>query len=414
MIGRYINPYLERWTVALRRRRQLRETLKLRKASGQARTFKQDHSKRCQNCGASLTGPFCHLCGQKDGDMRRPIWEFTEELLDAFARPDSKTMQTLAMIMIVPGGLTRSYMDGRRARFIPPIRLFIIAFFTFFFIINVSNIAILDVSYKNETEFKESIKQGLDLEALKFDRKGKVILPDATVPVTISPRYYIKSLTPEDQRKFKEASKKAGFDIDHLAVKPLAENLETIDDYTFFRRLKVKILTPIESDENRIPIPKEDLESIINADDEQSAWVEKLRDGLARSFEDPMRFNELLNDRAQWALILYMPIFAVMLRFFHWRKDQRLMHQVVFSLHYHAFLMLLLILLIPIVQYLGGDTAFKVLTWGSIGYLFIALKIGQNQGWIKTFFKFLALWPLYFISLAGLLIYSVIMGVIEG
>ncbi|MCK5575155.1 MAG: hypothetical protein KAI28_05045, partial [Sphingomonadales bacterium] len=40
------------------------------------------HHLNCVNCGTPLGGPFCSHCGQKDEDIKRPLWSFFSEIGD--------------------------------------------------------------------------------------------------------------------------------------------------------------------------------------------------------------------------------------------------------------------------------------------------------------------------------------------
>lgn len=53
---------------------------------------------------------------------------------DLLASLDSRLWRTLGLLMFRPGRLTLDYLHGKRARFVPPVRLFIAASVVFFFI----------------------------------------------------------------------------------------------------------------------------------------------------------------------------------------------------------------------------------------------------------------------------------------
>ena len=400
MLGKFINPYLEAWTDKLRRRRKMRDLQKLRLASGQALVIKKDRQARCQNCGASLNGPFCHLCGQKDKEMRRPIWEFTEEILDNVFSMDSKTLQTLFLLIAIPGGLTRTYMDGRRARFVPPIRLFILTFFLFFILMEVFNIPILDVSFTPDKEYEaQEEKRKTNPDPFVLDENGLIVTKNGAVTIRQDPADLIKTMTEAEREQLRIAAEKANIDLTEILNN---KSYYRPKDYSggLTQRIKLKMLTPIDEDEERVALTRAQIDKLFMTGMDQE-WVDRFKDELTRALANPMQFNRTINERLQWALVIFMPLFGVLLRFFHWRKDQRLMDQFVFSLHYHAFLMLLMVIIIPIVPLFGGEVALNVFSLGSIGYLFVALKVGQKQGWFRTFFKFLLIWPIYFMSLVS-------------
>jgi hypothetical protein len=85
----------------------------------------------CLNCGTALVGPFCHACGQK-AHLHRSIGHIFEELVHGVLHWDSKGWRTLPLLVAQPGRLTRDYVEGKRARYIAPLSLFLALFLLMF------------------------------------------------------------------------------------------------------------------------------------------------------------------------------------------------------------------------------------------------------------------------------------------
>lgn len=89
-------------------------------------------SGTCLNCGAPLTGPFCAACGQRD----IPPYPSTRELVvDAFwelSGWDGRFASTVRALVRHPGMLTREFLEGRRARYLSPLRLYLLASLAYF------------------------------------------------------------------------------------------------------------------------------------------------------------------------------------------------------------------------------------------------------------------------------------------
>ena len=81
----------------------------------------------CANCAAILQGPYCHQCGQLAEDFHRSLWHLAVEAVESFFHFDGRFWRTLPRLARDPGGLTRDYLEGRRAGQIPPLRLFLVA-----------------------------------------------------------------------------------------------------------------------------------------------------------------------------------------------------------------------------------------------------------------------------------------------
>ncbi len=87
---------------------------------------------KCQNCGAALSGRFCHGCGQP-GHVHRSVIHMLEEFIHGILHFDTKAWRTLPMLAFRPGKLTRDYVYGHRARYISPLALFLFTIFLMFF-----------------------------------------------------------------------------------------------------------------------------------------------------------------------------------------------------------------------------------------------------------------------------------------
>ncbi|HRQ63463.1 MAG TPA: DUF3667 domain-containing protein [Xanthomonadaceae bacterium] len=84
--------------------------------------------ENCANCGVPLAGYYCHDCGQKRverGDLR--LGRLLEQFVEALTNLDSRFWRSLRMLLFRPGRLTSEYLAGRRARYMAPVSLFIIA-----------------------------------------------------------------------------------------------------------------------------------------------------------------------------------------------------------------------------------------------------------------------------------------------
>ena len=90
---------------------------------------------RCLNCNAVLTGPFCAACGQRDDRHVHSIGHFLAEAFEGLTHADSRLWKTLWPLLVRPGFLTREFFAGRRQRYLPPFRLYIVVSLLFFLVL---------------------------------------------------------------------------------------------------------------------------------------------------------------------------------------------------------------------------------------------------------------------------------------
>ena len=497
-----------KWSIALKRRRLRKERALLQNYKS-IETETRGDELRCHNCKAPLTGPFCHICGQRDNDLRRPIWTFFRELMDAIFDTDSKIIKTILLLVLVPGGLSRAFMEGRRARFLPPFRLYVVLLFVFFSTISLANVLILDIQVQPKAEMvaareaadaereleravreiaqgeehqraQQQILKQVAEDTAKLEQRllqdgllapgeitekleSDIARPDVAVPVTppdapslieaidsverddktgakllrkllggIAKRAgsgdenaaldleaaqdRVRELLDGSGREFSLAQRAAlesVLDMDVEAIELVAENRRggngfNIDGDDFPYDVNLFMFAKNDNQE-REGIKQEDIDFILN-DPQVPELVKKATEGLADALQDPLAFNKLFNEWLPWALVVLMPVFALILRVFHWGKQRFYLNQLVFALHFHSFLFVLLTAFTFIVPTVGGESAMEIFWIGTSLYLIIALKVGQDQSWIRAFLKAGFIWVSYFYTMMATMAVVMFMG----
>ena len=87
---------------------------------------------RCENCGATLSARYCGACGQRAEAPVHSLWHFAEVAIEDLTHADSRVWRTLGALLFRPGYLTREFLSGRRARYLPPVRLYLVISVVFF------------------------------------------------------------------------------------------------------------------------------------------------------------------------------------------------------------------------------------------------------------------------------------------
>jgi len=87
---------------------------------------------RCDNCGAAVPGRYCGACGQRLEPPLHSLWHFLTVAAEDVTHADSRLWRTLAALLFKPGFLTREFLHGRRASYLPPVRLYLVLSVAFF------------------------------------------------------------------------------------------------------------------------------------------------------------------------------------------------------------------------------------------------------------------------------------------
>ena len=81
----------------------------------------------CANCGSAHVGSYCSTCGQKAIPPNPTLKYFLHEFLHEVLNVDGKIFRSLRLLLTRPGFLTREIFLGRRASYMSPLRLYLIA-----------------------------------------------------------------------------------------------------------------------------------------------------------------------------------------------------------------------------------------------------------------------------------------------
>ena len=89
----------------------------------------------CRNCGTEVNGRYCPNCGQLAASFHRPILSLIGETISDTFTLDGRLARTLPILLFRPGRLTKNYTEGKRARYVPPFRMFLIASLVFYLVL---------------------------------------------------------------------------------------------------------------------------------------------------------------------------------------------------------------------------------------------------------------------------------------
>jgi hypothetical protein len=88
--------------------------------------------KNCLNCGTIVVGKYCHNCGQENTDPGMTLWGLFQHFFYDITHFDGKYFDTLRHLFTKPGFLSKAFMDGKRASFVDPVKMYIFTSAFFF------------------------------------------------------------------------------------------------------------------------------------------------------------------------------------------------------------------------------------------------------------------------------------------
>ena len=339
-------------------------------------------SSNCLNCSTELKGPFCYYCGQPDRNFLRFFPALLRDLMEDLLDLDSRFMRTIKPLMFKPGKLTRDYMDGRRFRYAPPMRLYIFSSIVFFLL----------------AAFLSS-----DLVTVTGQENNDGI-------VTLS------TDTGEEQQIVEDALKNVPPGVlDEEEVKDIIANVNDEGDGKFSTDDISFNDEPWDRETNPVDLkwlPDWLNESINNEIEGSPKKAEMIGD-------NPDLIIDQVFDILPATMFVLLPFVALIFKFWYLFAKRYYVEHLIFSLHNHAFIFVSLILLLLnglVVDLLNSydySTAADTIEWmlTLIGiwiplYLLISLRVVYQQNWLLTIGKFIVI-GISYATLLGLVTVSV-------
>lgn len=351
----------------------------------------------CSNCGAPVHGPYCYACGQSETGMVRNLTEVFRDLGDILFNVDSRIFRSLFDLFFRPGFLTTEYIDGRRARYVTPFRLFfvlcVVAFFAMHSIIDGNAIDRVVKFNIDEAQTAEEVNARVATNIAALSVGSDIAnLPDEAKANIRSAEADFRA---EGERRLRKLEKRAADKAKDAAGNTF--DTEPKPERGFNMDGGVPRLDGVPISSVTHPIIVAWLPDAANR--KFNATFDHMLENVKNIQENPSRALEGLMSVLPQTLFVLMPLFAVMLKFFYIFKRRLYMEHLLVALHSHAFIFLALIVIIVLSAAQGwadrlpwladplGWLQALVWIWLFV-YLFVMQKRVYRQGWIMTTIKF--------------------------
>ena len=130
----------------------------------------------CRNCGTEVTGRHCPQCGQLAASFHRPFLSLVGASISDMLALDGRIARTLPLLLFRPGVLTRRYIEGKRARYVPPFRLFLLSSLLFYLLVFAF---VGQASWLNDEAMRLNAQNMTEAEVAEL--RDRVVRPDGTV-----------------------------------------------------------------------------------------------------------------------------------------------------------------------------------------------------------------------------------------
>jgi len=308
---------------------------------------------KCLNCDYEFRNEseaeFCPKCGQKNTDRRIGLFTLLMDFLGDYFTFDSKLFRSLKHLFLSPGYLTDAFNNGRRVRYVPPLRMYLFISFIFFFVLRIYT----------SSDFSEH-KPIFESDVLDEFERG-----------------FETSRGEDSFESYRDSILMLYFDLDNTSQITDEHKDDFIDNYN-----------------GEILIEKGNIES----------WFGKLfyrkLGGILRATP-----NRMLNTFLKYvpiALFIAMPIFALLLFLFFRNENKFYIEHLIHSIHLHTWYFILVILFR--ISGISNDSfAEFALYFFLLLYELLSVVYVYKQGYLKSMLKLLGVNILYSIFLIFIL-----------
>lgn len=331
----------------------------------------------CLSCGAAIVGPYCSGCGQRNDDMRRSSFVLFKDFLKDTFDFDSRMWRTLGSMAITPGAAASNYSHGRRSRYTPPVRLFLVVSFLFFLTLGLTHTMFVAVDVRPKTAAE------IAADRARLDEARRTAGPEAQARIDAA-------------RAEGEAIVIDGASVDcdiATEVRFFVRAQDVRVDEAAWRGCAKSISDAANAE---IAADSRASDSMGVADVERG--FSRVMAGVDLLIANPVVFNEEINVWLPRVMFFMAPVLALILALFIRGRDALLFDHLVLSLYSHAAAFAIIGAAIVLGQF-GVPHVFPV-AMALLGVYFIAaLRRAYKRGWIKTVLSSLLVGAFYFLIL---------------
>ncbi len=265
----------------------------------------------CPNCSAPLGGHYCSQCGQRNWPGGLTFSAVAGEAFEEVFSWDSRIWRTLVALVFRPGFLTAEFVAGRRARYVPPFRLYLIISFFLFLVVS------LVAATTGYIHVDGARRADVAVVSPRDDVAATARAPDV------------------------QAQVESEYDTDGRSISLDFKPGTRISDNGQADRVLAPIVIGNPDGDTSVAA---DI-GITLSNENSPQWLkdldQRLEDNAAKLGDDQGDFVQQLVEYMPQMMFLLLPVFALLLKFNYLFSPYSYLDHLVFSLHFHSFAYLL-------------------------------------------------------------------------
>ena len=323
----------------------------------------EENRVTCKNCVKNFNDnyKFCPHCGQKSDDKLTLGILFYNTISNYFSF-DARFFKSYIPLMFKPGYLPNKFIEGKRLLYLHPAQMYLFISVVFFFLFSF-------ITRETTQEFDTALKKGFDkTEAVLDTIQNKVLVDSVQTEALLKP--------------LKDNHINIGFDSKELDSIINSNKKPVVNSSFDFNENKIDSLIAINASDNEVY-------KVMGLNDDAGPVKRKMY-SQALKFYKQRNGGSILQafyDSIPIAMFILLPIFALLLKLFYFRKGSFSYH-LVFTFYFFSFLFMVFSIFIlanliwKIPGFLTGLILFSIFL-----YLWLAVKNFYKQGYFLSFIK---------------------------
>ncbi|MFD2287309.1 DUF3667 domain-containing protein [Pedobacter petrophilus] len=351
--------------------------------------YRKEHN--CLNCGSHVEKHYCSNCGQPNLELKESFWGFISHSIAHYFHFDNKFFQTLSPLLTKPGRVTLDYLDGKRARYINPVSMYIFVSIVYFLVAYSPKHSDTENGHKpgKSASVKymvlDSVRKELTKAGVVNNKTGKIldnVKADFKKELDIE---QFKALSFKDQGRiladFKIRNKSKKTDSLKNIISKFSSIYNDRNDSTYSAYLIRQKQLPIFQKDN---------------------WFERMvtKRSIAMGQKSEIITETLEHNRPKQYFLL-MPLLALFIMWNFRKNHMYYLNHLIFTIHGMTAYFIVSIFTKPIIKYvfgadsfLSGVIEFGVFIW-IIWYFYNALKVFYQRKRGAIIWKMIWIFMLY-------------------
>lgn len=328
----------------------------------------------CLNCGATLQGKYCHVCGQENLELKESFGHMMNHAISDYFHFDHQFFHTLKPLLFKPGFLTNEYMGGRRAQYLHPVKMYIFISIVYFLVLFQSGAQLGIV--RDSSNDPVATQKGLD-----------------SAKKAISSNAYIPNV----------AKKQIEHDLDkQKAAEKNNININVVDNRKTGKwfRPHTKDTSYAEYLANQKKLVADQQDNFIDRAWNRKVFTykEKYGPGAQEQFLEDVQHN------APKMMFFLLPILALILRVTFFRNKKFYVEHLIYAFHLFCCLFLFLGISILVKMFIPHSWVIVIDIIGIIEFIYIvwyvyrSLRVVYQRGRFRTMAKMVGMSFMYFLA----------------